>query len=349
MSGEKTERPTPKRLRDSREKGEVAHSRDFTQTALICALFGHFLINAPSILASLRALILAPAAFADQGFAVALGPVLTEILDQAVRALAPLILIVLGVGMFAEFLQVGVVLAFRKLKPSAEKLNPAGNLKNIFSARNLMEFIKSVCKILFLAVLVTLVIRDSLQPLMAVPHSGLDGLRTGVGRILQVMVWNIGLAYGAISLADLAWQRYQYRKGLRMSKDEVKQEYKEMEGDPHIKQQRKHLHQELIMHGAAAQVRRATVLVTNPTHLAVALYYAAGETPLPRVLAMGQGAVAALMVEAARDAGVPVMQNVALARALHDQAEVDQYIPGELVEPVAAVLRAVRQALKEQT
>lgn len=103
------------------------------------------------------------------------------------------------------------------------------------------------------------------------------------------------------------------------------------------------------MHGAAAQVRRATVLVTNPTHLAVALYYAAGETPLPRVLAMGQGAVAALMVEAARDAGVPVMQNVALARALHDQAEVDQYIPGELVEPVAAVLRAVRQALKEQT
>lgn len=343
-----TERPTPKRLRDSREKGEVAHSRDFTQTALICALFGHFLINAPSILASLRALILAPAAFADQGFAVALGPVLTEILDQAVRVLAPLILIVLGVGMFAEFLQVGVVLAFRKLKPSAEKLNPAGNLKNIFSARNLMEFIKSVCKILFLAVLVTLVIRDSLQPLMAVPHSGLDGLRTGVGRILQVMVWNIGLAYGAISLADLAWQRYQYRKGLRMSKDEVKQEYKEMEGDPHIKQQRKHLHQELIMHGAAAQVRRATVLVTNPTHLAVALYYAAGETPLPRVLAMGQEPWP-LMVEAARDAGVPVMQNVALARALHDQAEVDQYIPGELVEPVAAVLRAVRQALKEQT
>ncbi|MEG1454642.1 MAG: EscU/YscU/HrcU family type III secretion system export apparatus switch protein, partial [Comamonas sp.] len=146
-----------------------------------------------------------------------------------------------------------------------------------------------------------------------------------------------------IALADLVWQRFNYRKGLMMSKDEVKQEYKQMEGDPHIKHQRKQLHQEMQQNSAVQSAREATVVVTNPTHLAVALRYDEDETPLPLILAKGEGALAQAMMDAARAAGVPVMQNIPLARALTAQGEAGQYIPSELVEPVAEVLRLLQQ------
>lgn len=343
MSGEKTEQPTHKKLREARQKGDVAHSKDFTQTLLVLALFGYLLGNAHGIVEALGRLILIPSTLVGQPFEQALPVGLEAALREAVYLVLPFVLIVLIVGMFAEFLQVGVVLAFEKLKPSAKKLNVMSNLKNIFSKKNLVELLKSVIKIAFLSVLVTLVVRDALPELMAVPHSGLAGLEAGVGGMMRTLIVNIAVAYVVISLADFVWQRMQYRKGLMMSKEDIKQEFKEMEGDPHIKHKRKHLHQEMVMHGAVASARKASVLVTNPTHLAVAIYYEPDETPLPVVLAKGEGALAEQMMAAAREAGVPVMQNIPLARALMASAQPDQYIPSELIEPVAEVLRLVRK------
>jgi len=343
MSGEKTEPPSQKKLRDARQKGDVAHSKDFTQTLLILALLGYMLGNGGGIIASLERLMLVPAALAGQPFEMALKTALSAALDEAVTLMLPFLLIVLGVGLFGEFLQVGVVFAFEKIKPSAKKLNAIDNLKNMFSKRNLVEFLKSAVKIGFLSTLVTLVVRDALPQLMAVPHSGLAGLQMGVSAMLRTLLANMALAYVVIALADFTWQRMQYRKQLMMSKEEVKQEYKEMEGDPHIKSMRKRLHQEMVMQGAVGSARKATVLVTNPTHLAVALYYEPNETPLPVVLAKGEGALAEQMMQAAREAGVPVMQNIELAHALMADAQPDQYIPSELIEPVAQVLRLVRK------
>jgi type III secretion protein, YscU/HrpY family len=347
VSGEKTEQPTPKRLREAREKGEVAHSKDFTQTLLILALFGYMLGNAGGIIESLGRLVLVPSTLASQPFDAALKTVLDAALREAVSLVLPFVLIVLGIGMFGEFLQVGLVLAFKKLIPSGKKLNPANNLKNIFSKRNLVEFLKSAIKIAFLSVLVTLVVRDALPELMSVPHSGLAGLQSGVGGMLRTLIVHVAVAYVVISLADFVWQRMQHRKQLMMSKEEVKQEFKEMEGDPHIKSKRKHLHQEMVMQGAIGSARKASVVITNPTHLAIALYYEPDETPLPVVLAKGEGALAEEMMRAAREAGVPVMQNIPLARALMADAQVDQYIPAELIEPVAEVLRLVRKLAGE--
>jgi type III secretion protein U len=126
-----------------------------------------------------------------------------------------------------------------------------------------------------------------------------------------------------------------------MSKDEIKQEYKGMEGDPHIKGQRKHLHQELMASDSVQGARTASVLVTNPTHLAIAIRYDEDTTPLPIVVGKGEGALAERMIEAAREAGVPIVQNIPLAHALFDTSSLDQYIPSDLIEPVAAVLRLV--------
>ncbi|WP_323018750.1 type III secretion system export apparatus subunit SctU [Castellaniella sp.] len=343
MSGEKTEQPSSKKLREAREKGEVAHSKDFTQTLLILALFGYFLGNATHIIESLGRILLIPSELVGLPFDLALKTALEASMKEAVGQVLPVVLIVLGVGMFSEFLQVGIVLAFKKLMPSGQKLNPISNLKNIFSARNLMEFLKSIIKIAFLSVLVTLVVRDALPQLMSVPHSGLAGLQMGVGGMLRTLIINVAVAYTIIALADFVWQRMQHRKQLMMSKEEIKQEYKEMEGDPHIKGQRKHLHQEMVMQGAVQSARKASVVVTNPTHLAIALYYDKDETPLPMVLAKGEGALAEEMMRAAREAGVPVMQNIPLAHALMDHAEPQQYIPSELIEPVAEILRLVRK------
>lgn len=347
MSSEKTEQPTTKRLRESREKGEVAHSKDFTQTLLILAMFGYALANGDNIMTALGRLVLMPAQYAGMPFPLALRSLLDATIRQAIEILLPFVLIVLLIGMFSEFLQVGFVLAFQKLKPSAKKLNVISNLKNIFSKKNLFEFLKSAVKIGFLATLITFVIRDALPGLMLAPYGGIEGLAHSIGAMLRTLLMNVALAYIIISLADFIWQRLQHRKQLMMSKDEVRQEFKQMEGDPHIKSKRKHLHQEMAMQSSVNSARKATVLITNPTHLAIAIYYDPDETPLPLVMAKGEGALAEQMMQAAREAGVPIMQNIPLAHALMEDAQPEQYIPSELIEAVAEVLRLVRKLTEE--
>jgi type III secretion protein U len=227
--------------------------------------------------------------------------------------------------------------------PSAKKLNVATNAKNMVSGKNLMEFLKNCLKVGFLSALMYVVVRDEIVPLLQLPAAGIIGVGIAIAGLLKVLIVNVAVVYLVIGLADLAYQRYSYTKGLKMSKDEVKREYKEAEGDPHVKGARKHLHQELMMSGNTEKTRKASVVVTNPTHIAVALYYDEDKTPLPILLAKGTGLVAQRMIEIAREEGIPVMQNIPLARALNERAQLDQYVPSELLEPIAEVLRLVKQ------
>lgn len=340
---EKTEQPTAKKLRDARQRGEVAKSRDFTQTALIVALFAYIVANGQSLVEDFTRLLFVPFSFIHVDFRQAVGLVLEEAMRSAALMLLPFLGIVIGVAIFAEAIQTGLLFAFEAIKPSAKKLNVIANAKNMVSKKNLIEFLKSSFKIGVLSWVVYGLVMEALPMLMHVPHRGMPELGALMGQLLKNLIIQTGLAYVIISLADLAWQRYQYTKGLMMSKDEVKQEYKGMEGDPHIKSQRKHLHQEMLANDAVQGARTASVVVTNPTHLAIALRYEEGETPLPMVTGKGEGALAERMIAAAREAGVPVMQNIPLAHALFDDASVNHYIPSDLVEPVAAVLKLVRE------
>lgn len=345
---EKTEAPTPKRIRESREKGQVAHSKDFTQTVLIVALFGYMVANGRGIVTAFAEMITVPAQFYGLPFRDAADAVIGRIALAAVELMVPFLLIVLCLGIFAEMLQVGVLFAFKALIPDGSRLNPATNLKNTFSAKNLVEFLKSCLKVVFLTVLVYLVVRDAIGPLMQIPLAGVAGVGIATAELITRLLVFIAVAYVVISGFDLAWQRFQWMKDLKMSKDEVKREYKEMEGDPQIKSMRRHLHHEMLAGGMVEKARKATVVVTNPTHIAVALYYKADETPLPVVLAKAEDHLAARIVEVARQEGIPVLQNVPLAHALLEQAQVDQYIPSELIEPVAEVLRMVQQLARER-
>ena len=340
---EKTEQPTSQKLRKAREDGQVARSKDFTQTVLILAMFGYLLGDSEAIIRALGELMLAPLNVINMPFEDAADVLLAQVGKQAFSIFLPFVLIVIGLGMFVEMAQTGMNFAFKAMMPSAKKLNVLGNVKNIFAIKNVIELIKSVLKIGFLAALIFTVVGDAIPELMTLPQADLAGVGVAVGTLLKNMMVKVAVVYAIIAAADFFFQRYQYTKGLMMSKDEVKQEYKEMEGSAEIKQHRKQLHQELLNESAVDRTRKASVLVTNPTHLAIAIHYDKDETPLPVVVAKGEGWLAERMMAAAREAGVPILQNIPLAHSLMDSAAIDQYIPSELIEPVAEVLRLIRQ------
>lgn len=339
---EKTEEPTPKKLRDARQKGQVAQSKDATSTALLLALFALFVVGWRWMFHSLRDLMLLPAEVMNEPFDEALGAVVAGTVATLIKLSLPLLGIVLVVGIAVNFFQVGPLFVLEPIKPDLKKLNPADKAKQIFSMKNLIEFIKSVLKVTFLGILLYLVIKGTIPAMMDLPHGGLPAAVAMLEAIMYRVAIYTGFAYTAIAAADYAFQRWQFTKQLRMSKDEVKREYKEMEGDPHIKSKRKHLHQELIMSDRVERVRTSTVLVTNPTHRAIAIYYKEGETKLPVITAMGEGILARRMIEVAQQEGIPIMQNVPLAHDLFDQGQIEQYIPAELIEPIAEILRWVR-------
>jgi type III secretion protein U len=342
MSSEKTEQPTSKKIRDARQRGEVAKSKDFTQTVLIVALFGYLIATGEQTTQQIMELMVLPSQFIGTNFRQAISIIITEMLQVAALILLPVLLIVLVLGIFIEAFQTGLNISFEALKPSGKKLNVISNAKNIFSKNNFVEFLKNFLKVGGISFLIYILVKDALGSLMAIPYEGMVTLGALVGTLLKKMIIWIGLAYFAISLADFVWQRSQYRKKLMMSKDEVKQEFKSSEGDPLIKSQRRSLHIEMLSNDAVASTRKASVLVTNPTHLAIAIRYEEDDTPLPIVLAKGEGALAERMMKAAQESGVPIMQNIPLARALFEQADLDQYIPSELIEPVAEVLKLVK-------
>jgi type III secretion protein U len=348
MSGEKTEQPTAKKIRDARERGEVAQSKDFTQTVLVVALFAYLIVMGGYITREIMALMVLPTTFIGGDFRQAISIILAEMMQASFALLLPVLLIVLVLGIFVEAFQTGLNISFEALKPSAKKLNIVSNAQNIFSKKNLVEFLKNLLKVAIISWLTYLLVKNALGNLIALPYEGMDVLGGLVGQLLTKMIITIGLAYFAISMADFVWQRHQYTKKLMMSKDEVKQEYKSAEGDPLIKSQRRGLHMEMLANDAVESSRNASVLVTNPTHLAIALRYEEDDTPLPLVLAKGEGALAERMIAAAREAGVPVMQNIPLAHALFDQADIDHYIPSDLIEPVAEVLKLLESLRNER-
>ena len=345
---EKTEQPTDQRLRKAREDGNVAKSRDFTQILLMGALFAYTLAMWGPIFTRFGEMIRMPGQLYGMEFREAVAMVAVAVTRAGVEMLLPYLVIVVLVAVLGETLQTGVLFSFKALMPKGDKLDPVKNLQQMFSMKNGVEFIKTSLKVLALTVLVSVVIRDSIGPLTQVPHAGLGGAGLALGEMMKKLVIWTFVAFGAIALADLVLQRYQYIKGLMMSVEEIKQEYKQMEGDPHMKGHRKELAREIAMGEMVENTREASALVTNPTHVAVAIRYVEGSTPLPVVLGKGEGAIAQAMRRVAEEAGVPILRNVPLARGLLARAEIGQYIPSEFIEPVAEVLLTLRRLALER-
>ena len=343
MSGEKTENPTPKKLRDARMKGQVAKSQDVVSAAMTISLFIVISMMWPMAVDEIKSMILLPTHFYTMPFEDAMGQLTFAIFMKIAKLSVPVLLVVIFVALASNLAQVGFLLVMEPVKPDLKKLNPMDKIKQIFSMKNLFELLKSSLKILIIGGLVASIVTSSLNPLTRLPHGGNEAILNALHPMMSVLATNVTLAYIGIAGVDYVFQKFQHTKQLKMSKDEIKREYKESEGDPQIKGKRKQLHQEMIMSDTTERTKKATVVVTNPTHLAVAIYYKEEENVLPKVIAKGEDHVARRMVEVAREEGIPVMQHIPLARSLHEHVDIDRYIPSDLIEPMAEVLRWVKE------
>lgn len=340
---EKTEQPTAKKIRDARKKGQIANSKDVTSTALLIIIFAYFGIRREAVLQALGELIEIPATLYNEPFIGACQRIMAAGLSVFVQVVLPCLLLVIITGLAAHMLQFGLLLAFESVKPDLNKLNPISKLKQIFSMKNLVEFLKSAFKIMFLGILLYFVIRNALDPLLKTPFMNLEDLMDVMPSIMKTFIYNVIFAYIVVAFIDFVFQRRNHLKQLMMTKDEVKREFKEQEGDPTIKGKRKQMHRELLQGGPAIRTKRASAIIVNPTHYAVAIYYNRLVTKLPLVLAKGIDFQAQLMKKTARQCDIPILEDVPLAHALYDLVDEGDYIPRELIEPIAHVIRWLQE------
>ncbi|MDR1433219.1 MAG: type III secretion system export apparatus subunit SctU [Puniceicoccales bacterium] len=343
MSSEKTEMPTPKRLRDARKKGQVSKSTDVNSTALLIGIFSYIGAGWVRHVRIMEDMIALPIVYVAEDFRMAYANVVAGIFIQAIKIIIPAIGICILMAIIANCSQIGFLLSFDPVKPDIKKINPMEKIKQIFSKKNLFEFLKSSFKILFLGILIYLVIKNVMRDLLLLPFNGLQGTVNILGPIMRRFSYNVIFAYVTVACIDFVFQKRDFMNKMKMTKDEVKREYKEMEGDPQIKGKRRQLHREMVEQDAPRKTKQSSALVTNPEHIAVALYYdiKSRGTTLPIILATGHGAVAEEMIRVARENNIPIMRNVPLAHSLMDVGDVMTFIPTELIEPVAEVLRWV--------
>jgi flagellar biosynthetic protein FlhB len=337
MSAEKTEEPTDKKLLDARRRGEVPKSRELGAAFVLLACAGALASFGANVSAGLRALIvraLAEVARPTQE-PVAL---LASCLGEGLALLAPLLLPMMLVGAVVAYVQVGPVFAFGRLVPKLERLDPVQAARRLFGMQGVVELLKALFVLGTLAFVAYRVLVDAIPVVASAAGATPSALHDAVGALVPSLLVRVGFAFLALGVADLFYQRFRHRRELRMTKDEVKREYRESEGDPNAKQARTRMHKELVEHATLEEVRRADVLVVNPTHYAVALCFdREGEQEAPEVVAKGIDHLARRMIDAAREAGVPVVRDVPLAHALYE-LDLGDEIPEPLYEAVAAVL-----------
>lgn len=355
--GDKTEQPTPKRLRDARKKGQVWKSREISSTATLLVWLALAGLAAGYGAWRIAALMQAGLGALDADFATSARN-LGSLAFEALLALTALCLLpVAAVGVLAEFLQAGPVLAFDRVKPKLENLNPVEGVKRMFTLDNLVEVLKAVLKTALLFAIGWWVMKALLPQILLLARqapeaaSAADGLKQALWQVtLRTVAWTLAV-FALLSVLDAAWQRHSFIKKLRMSRRDIRQEMKDSEGDPYIKAQRRQTHQEWSQRNAAQAARNANVLIVNPTHVAIALDYDRDTCPVPTVAAKGEDEVAQAMREAAEEAGVPIVRNVELARELLAGTAEGELVPQHLFEVVAEVIlwaREVREEIERQ-
>ncbi|GKS77019.1 type III secretion system export apparatus subunit SctU [Acidovorax sp. SUPP950] len=340
---EKTEEPTDKKLLDARKKGEVPKSQDVVAAAILVASLLVLIGSGPMLYDHIAKVVKTAMhqGMQAQDTQEVLALISSMVLDGAIAAFSLVIVSVL-VAIIAMMGQVGVIISFEAIQPKFEKLNPAEGLKKLINARSIIEFCKSVVKAVALGAVIWQIVLSLVPLLVGSAYLSAQGAgQVAWSAILRLIGFSC-LVFVIIGPVDFGLQRWLFMRDQRMSKDDIKRERKDSDGDPHVKGQQRSLRDELANSPPQERVPGATVVVTNPTHYAVALLYEEGVTPLPIVVAKGMDAQAAVIRGLAATHGVPIIANPPLARALH-RLPLNQPISEELLESVAVVLRWVAE------
>lgn len=338
QGADKTEQPTPKKLRDARKEGNVSKSKELTSTVLVLGwLVGGWLL-AGFMYSRMQLLFDRSLAAIQLPFRQAIGEVSMLAFETLLWLCLPLLAMAVFLGVLVEFLQVGPIATLKKLTPNLAQMNPVEGIKKMFSMDNLVELVKSIFKSAALLFIGGFVLWGMLGELLTLPYAPPEAMGSAFWHgLVRIGIWTI-FVFFFVSALDVWYQKFSYMKQLRMSRRDIRQEVKENEGDPYIKSRRRQLHQEWSQQNMLNAVRGSNVVVTNPTHIAVALQYEPGLTDLPVVVAKGEGALAEEIKRTAEEAGVPILENVPLARGLNEKVELDDYISSEFFDAVAEVL-----------
>lgn len=343
---DRTEKATPKRRQDARKKGQVAQSREVPSVMILLMSLGVFFFAGSWMFWNLAGYMSDTLRSSAQFRIVDISDATVFVLQTArtvFKILLPLLLVVFVAGLAGNVIQSGFLLSSEALAPKWTKLNPASGLKRLFSLRSLVELAKSIVKILFVAAVAYLMIKQDLDLIPTLTRQSVLDIFAFAARVAFKICFNVCLALVVLAILDYAYQRWEHEKSLRMTKQEVKDENKQTEGDPKIKARIRSIQMETARQRMMAAVPTADVVITNPTHLAIALTYDPHDMA-PRVVAKGAGRVAKRIREEARKHGVPIRENKPLARAMFFAIEVDQLIPADFFAAVAAVLAAVYRA-----
>jgi flagellar biosynthetic protein FlhB len=342
----RTEEPTPRKLQQAREKGDVPKTPDLAPLAALVASAAVLAIFGGGMAKSLTMALMPFVAHPDEFSLSGGGGV--AVMRQAALAAAPLLLAVMlaaaVAGAAGNLVQHGLMFSPSKVKPDFSKLSLPAGLKRTFGPDGLMQFAKSVLKLILVAVVAWWALKPhvnefqglvALDPVAMLPFSA---------ELLRRLVFAVAGLMLAIAGFDWFWQRYRFMERMKMSKEELKEEYKDSDGDPHVKARQRQIRQERARRRMMQAVPTATVVVMNPTHFAVALKYDAEETPAPMCVAKGMDALALKIRAVAEEAGVPVIEDAPLARALYAAVDIDEIIPPKHYEAVAKVIGFILNA-----
>ena len=340
--GDKTEEPTDKKRNDARKKGQVARSQELNAAFVLLAGFFSIKLLWEYIyenIASYSAYVFANLSTFETS-SEAIMEMFLEIVMLLVKTAFPIMIGVMIFGLAISFYQVGFMVSTEKIEFKLDNLNPINGFGRIFSKRSLVEMFKSLFKIVVIGFFLYLYLKDEI-PFM--PYFINYDLEYSLGEIADkifTMAFQVIGVIMVLAAADYAYQIWQTTQDLMMTKQEVKDEYKQTEGDPQIKGKIKQKQRQMAMQRMMQEVPKADVIVTNPTHFAVALLYEAGMAS-PKVLAKGQDLVAQRIKEIARENDIMIVENKPLARALFDTVEIGGFVPEELYKAVAEVLAYV--------
>jgi len=349
---EKTEKATPKKLRDARKKGQVAKSQDFPSALTFVVSISTILILSGYLFEQLGSFTINMFRRAKMGHidmqTMASG-LMQETISTIFRCSFPILVVTVITGLLTSFLVVGPLFSPEAMKPDIKKLNPVTNIKNMFKFKTLFELLKSIFKISGAFILIWSVVYTSIPEIIACAALPVVAIAHVLSSFLVKVIIRVGIFFLAVAVADLVFQKKNFAKEMKMEKFQVKQEYKDTEGNPEIKGQRRRIAQEIAYQEGPTGVKRARAVITNPIHIAVAIEYDEEVEPAPKVVTMGKGIIADRIVKLAADYDVPVMRNVDLAQTLFEKGEIGDYIPEDTYEAVSEILRWLEKIESEET
>ena len=341
--GERTEKATGKRRSEARKRGQVAKSREIPSVAVLLAglsvlylLSTYFLRQISSVMVGSFQKIGTWAMDFDHTLAFR-----AEIFWWLFQTLAPLLLAISVAAVLSNFVQVGSLFSAEAIQPQFKRISPLTGVSRLFSKNSLVELLKSVGKIVIIGWVAYSTVRQELAGISSLTDQDVASIFRFVGLVSARIFFKTLLVMIGLAALDYAFQRWNYEKSLRMTKREVLEEYKQSEGDPLIKSRIRSIQREMARKRMMAEVPKADVVITNPTHLAVALRYERKEMTAPKVVAKGSGWIAEKIKEIAQAHGIPILENKPLAQVLFKTVDLGQMIPSSMYQMVAELLAHV--------